>query len=451
MQRFAGRALVAWLGVYAVACAGRAPDAQQQPLGGETAVAGSGHDNNKARAASSGGDGPEPVAADSGVISAPSCTSSETIDLLGITTGPLNSTPPLQLSELTTLSGEGLAITLMPQQIGPAGLRWAGDRMFLLTDTGFWEIPNSGPARWYATSTTLVTGIRAGDVDGDGDQDLMLLTGVLDVMAMPSPLVTRLTVWERTPAGLTERSEVLRSSGFTLPMPYEFGDVDSDGDIDITTFERGAPVAYINAGAFQFTRTQLGEIAAEYKDKLVAAVDLGDRNGDGAKDLLVLAGEALDVAAFVLLGDGKGRFGAPGPAAAGKAALVPHGPSANGFGIADVTGDGISDVLEQDPSGTDSEPRLLLFASTGPTTFAPAIVLDALGFEFADIDEDGAIDIVTTRAQRLFVLLTRGAGTFEPRDLGLDMNVRDFVVDPGVGTAKAQLYALNGVKTCEDR
>jgi hypothetical protein len=401
-------------------------------------------------AAGSAGQSTDVGAAGSGGAS---CALSD-VTTLGIASAAFNTTPPLKLSESVQLLDDGLASTLMTQQIGTAGLRWQVDRMFMLTDKGFWDIPPNGPARWYPTSTVLVLGVRAGDVDGDGDQDMMLLTSELDTAdedASSGTLVTRLAVWERTPDGLHERAEVTRNSGRLILMPFVFGDVDGNQALDVVSFEQGAPVAYINDGAFGFKRTLLGATTPDYADKLVALLDYADRNHDGSADLMVIAGEALDVDGFVLLGDGSGKLGAPGPAFKGIAALVTHGPAGIGFGSEDVTGDGIADILIQDPQGTDAAPILRLYASADATSFKPVVQLTALGFEFADIDQDGKTDIVSTRSDRLIALLARPNDAFETRELGVNMampQVRDFVVDPGKNADQAMLHVLYGLPSC---
>ena len=45
------------------------------------------------------------------------------------------------------------------------------------------------------------------------------------------------------------------------------------------------------------------------------------------------------------------------------------------------------------------------------------VELKALGFELADVDEDGTTDIVTTVKDRLSALSSRAVGMFETRDL----------------------------------
>jgi hypothetical protein len=361
----------------------------------------------------------------------------------------------VHLDEAVELVGAGATFLLAPQS-PVAGLRWQGGHLFMLVDNGFWDIEPRGSARWYPTATALTFGIRAGDLEGDGDQDMMLLSIIDDDMAStdsPTPrFVTRLSVWERTARGLVERAEILRSSGLILPMPYVFGDVDGDADLDIVTYERGQPIGYIHDGSFGFMRAVLGETAPEYVDSLVIAVAFADRNGDGTQDLLVAAGAALEANLFTLLRDSTGRYSLPGPATKDKAPLVPYGPMGNGIAIADVTGDGIADVVAQDAD--ISAPHIRLIASLDARSLVPAVQVDGLGFEFADIDEDGTLDIVTTMSNRLLALMSRGSGVFETRDLGIDLampNVIDFTTDPGEGDRPARLHVLYNLPchTCD--
>lgn len=213
-------------------------------------------------------------------------------------------------------------------------------------------------------------------------------------------------------------------------------------------YERGAPVGYLNDGAFGFTRAVLGETSAEYEDKLLAFVFFGDRNQDGAGDLVVATGEALEISVFVLIADGHGRFGAPGPAARVEAPLVSHGPSAFGLCLGDVRGDGLADIVTQDKQ-SPVEAKLHVFASRDATSFAPDEPVAGLGFEFVDVDGDGKTDLLTTRDDRLTALLARGSGNFEARDLGIRTGapVRDFVVEPG-GTAAPVVHLLYDLSSC---
>jgi hypothetical protein len=99
--------------------------------------------------------------------------------------------------------------------------------------------------------------------------------------------------------------------------------------------------------------------------------------------------------------------------------------------MADGTGDGLEDIVTQDAQTTPEAPILNLFVSESATRIAPPIQLEGLGFEFADVDADGTTDIVTTRANRLMALLSRGAGTFVPRDLDRDALGTAALLAPG--------------------
>ena len=214
-------------------------------------------------------------------------------------------------------------------------------------------------------------------------------------------------------------------------------------------------MGFINDGSFKFSPAVLAASAPALVDKGAIMIELADRNGDGGPDLLIVAGNYKDAQAdnsiFVMLGDGKGKFKAPGPQTAGRTPLVPHGPDGSGIGLADVTGDGLADVLMQAAEGGEADPMLRVYASMNATTVAPAMELKALGFEFADVDEDGKTDIVTTVDGRLSALLSR-AGTFQTRDLGVSIampHVKDFVVDPGVaGMTPATVHVLYDLEMC---
>ena len=341
------------------------------------------------------------------------CEDTEEASVLGIASVPLNAAPPLQITETVQLLGDGVPRTLMAQQNIAAGLHWKGERMFITTDPGFWDIGVEGSARWHVTNSTIVWGLRSGDLDGDGDQDIIVLT--MEPSSAPnsngstSPFVYRLTAWDRTSEGLMERGEVMRTPESRVGMPYVLCDLDNDGDLDVVGFEKGAPSGYRNDGAFMFSRATFGEVASELVDTGILALDCTDRSQDGSPDLLMVAGNfvgnQLENSMLVLLGDGTGKFGAPGPATKGETPLVPHGPDGLGLGIADVTGDGLPDVIAQDAQSTDAAPILRLYASTSATSLSPAVLLEGLGFEFADVDEDGRTDIVTTLNNRLVALL----------------------------------------------
>jgi hypothetical protein len=397
------------------------------------------------QAATTAAEAPEPT---------PSCAPNKEPSILGIASAALRSKAPIVLDETTQLRGEGLDLTLMPQQNVAGSLRWRGDRLFVTADAGFWEVPPEGDPRFYATASVILWGLRAGDMDRDGDQDLIVLTLEPNTGNAATPFGSRLSAWERTPDGLTQRSDVMHTTEMRFAMPYALGDVDGDRDLDVITFEQGAAVAFIHDGAFNFSQRVLSESIRELRDTLPLIVDFSDRNADGAGDLLLILGNysrPLENSIRVLLAEGPDKLGPPGPGTAGETPLVPHGPDGVGLGIADVTGDGITDVLQQDDQSTETEPVIRFYASTSPSELAAPIELKGLGFEFADVDEDGKLDIVSTLNNRLIALLSRGDSAFETRDLGVSIaapEAVDFVVDPGAGDAPAVLHTLYRLRDC---
>ena len=388
-----------------------------------------------------------------------SCAEAKEPSILGIASAALKSKAAIELTATSQLLGEGLELTLMPQQNVAGSLRWRGDRLYVTADAGFWEVPSKGKPIFYSTTSVILWGLRSGDLDNDGDQDLIVLTLVPNEGNATTPFGSRLSVWERSGHNLSYHSDIMRTTEMRFAMPYVLGDVDADDDLDVITFEHGAPVAFLNGGGLDFSREVLGEVTPELKNALPLVIDYSDRNGDGDDDLLLILGNyatPLENSIRVLLAKGPGKFGPPGPTTIGETPLVPHGPDGVGLGVADVTGDGITDVLQQDDQSTEAAPAIRFYASTGASELAAPIELEGLGFEFADIDEDGALDIVSSLNNRLIALLSRGDGAFETRDLGVSIaapDVADFAVDPGAGSAPAvlhTLYRLRDCPTCDD-
>ena len=219
---------------------------------------------------------------------------------------------PAQLEVSAKLSGAGADGVMAGNASGANfgnGLVWHRDGLIVIGDGGFWDIPFSGSKRWMQTST-LVHGALAGDIDGDGDQDLLIMSGHVE----STGLVDELVVWERTATGLVERS-VVRKSGALIGLSFVFSDIDDDGDLDLLAYELGAPIGYINDGHFSFERVVLGQSLPEYAEGGALADQRGavamvqeDRNGDGALDLLVVLGGAYFFDFVVVLSDGDGGF-----------------------------------------------------------------------------------------------------------------------------------------------
>ena len=139
---------------------------------------------------------------------------------------------------------------------------------------------------------------------------------------------------------------------------------------------------------------------------------LGDLDVDGRLDVAVIDHEGD--AAFVLLGQGNGTFGAP--------ASFATGPDPWGVAIGDLDSDGLPDLAVANyfyPNGSVS-----ILRGIGSGVFAPKVDYAAnvytMSIGIADLDLDGALDVVATNAFTLPSVISlfrgRGDGTLEARD-----------------------------------
>ncbi len=193
----------------------------------------------------------------------------------------------------------------------------------------------------------------------------------------------------------------------------DHGDVDGDGDLDLVTTGRsdlGFEVLLNDgAGAFQATTIPLTTTGATCGDHLEETtcgshrvVDVVDVDVDGMADVIVQYHFNLSVpppstidkdVRFARLADGTGGFDA--------VVSLPFGD------ITDVTGDGVPDVVGATESDPDSQTLpIRVHPGLGGGTFGPAIVsylpelylrdpaLIGTDLHFHDMNSDGTTDIV---------------------------------------------------------
>ncbi|MCA1632945.1 MAG: FG-GAP-like repeat-containing protein [Acidobacteria bacterium] len=184
---------------------------------------------------------------------------------------------------------------------------------------------------------------------------------------------------------------------------------------------------------------------------------VGDLNGDGNLDL---AG-AGENSAGVMLGNGDGTFRAK--------VLYPAGGPTQGLAAGDFNGDGRLDLIV---TINDPQIGLSLLAGNGDGTFnAPANFpnttrLDSPAVVAADLDNDGALDVVVAHSIGCFtapcetgwtisLLFGNGDGTFQPSRevvVGTGMSEiavgdfnRDGIKDLGIAGDRSQVYILLGI------
>jgi hypothetical protein len=195
------------------------------------------------------------------------------------------------------------------------------------------------------------------------------------------------------------------------------GDMDGDGDLDLAAFQYGTDQPgvdlFLNDGAGNFSWSENIPVS-----DLVATLRVLDLNADGAQDLFVGASSWGRGDSLILLGDGSGAFGG----------LITWPVFSGGFDFADLNQDGILDVATSN--------SIALGDGTG--SFGALTVVDAQsqGLKFADFDADGVTDLLTYRYTSVGLLPGNGDGTF---GLTTALNVH-----PPGSTVSAGVADLNG-------
>jgi hypothetical protein len=139
----------------------------------------------------------------------------------------------------------------------------------------------------------------------------------------------------------------------------------------------------------------------------LTALAIADMNGDGRQDLVAESSPAGIVE--ILLGNGRGKFGAPNIYFTGG-----QGEPPLGLAIGDVNGDGIPDIVTPDP---------VVLIGKGDGTFADPVPYPTTNFlqsvQLADLRGDGLLDLVGSvflegvpPVVETLVLLNAGHGRF---------------------------------------
>jgi hypothetical protein len=245
--------------------------------------------------------------------------------------------------------------------------------------------------------------IALADVDGDGNDDLITANGDSG----------NVSVLAGDGAGSFAAARNFPTGAF--PVALAVADVTGDGKADIVTANAGNDDVSILAGdgTGQFAAPLSLSIGADAEPVSLA---VADATGDGIVDI-VTANSALDGSPFpppelpgtvsVLAANGSGGF-----AAAQQFATGAGDGRAHGVAIADITGDGHSDIVVSRPIANSAAVLAgdgaggFARAQTFPTSVGPTPLV------IADVTGDGHADIVTGNAvsANISVLPGDGAG-----------------------------------------
>lgn len=158
-------------------------------------------------------------------------------------------------------------------------------------------------AQVFGTATGHARVIKVRDVDADGDADVFVGNTYGDASRL----------YRRDAAGWTDVTATALPAGMPRVGDADFGDVDGDGDLDLVLADWGTgslmtgapPRLYTNSGAGVFTdatATAIPAIAVKWSWEL----DLVDVDDDFDLDLLLAS--KLGTGSFLLRNDGTGRF-----------------------------------------------------------------------------------------------------------------------------------------------
>ena len=287
--------------------------------------------------------------------------------------------------------------------------------------------------------TGLCRGAEMGDIDRDGDLDLIFSQ---DFQRQPQ-------LFENDGNGFFTNITATNLPAMTLSSSRaQFGDLDNDGDMDI----------YINSGGTsRFTpgqnRVYINDGTGVYSDQTAAFhplmnfnepmdVTLGDIDGDF--DIDVRCGGTGNNNSRMLQNDGSGVLSIVGG--------VPNDSSCYSYDFGDIDGDGDMDMIGVN-AGTGNTDLLLENDGNGIFTnisgqLSPNPSLDDNDSKFMDYDYDGDLDLIVGRlgsgGERLYNNdgngnFTQTSGVFQVlSDSTLDIVVADFNNDGRLDVVTAQ-------------
>jgi hypothetical protein len=292
--------------------------------------------------------------------------------------------------EVADVDGDGLPDILVANG-GAYNAPGTAEPTRIWKNNGNWGASASHCTEISSTAVLGFTGlsrmIKAADIDGDGDLDLV--TG--------GAWQTQLKLFVRDGTMWTDASAQLPQQ-LTSIGDAEFGDVDGDGDLDLVLAEWGSVLAtggrtrlYRNDGAGHFT----DDTATAMPDILVKwSWDLALVDVDNDWDLDVLVSCKSCTTSYLFRNDGTGHF-TDDPNA------LPHFRNNYDFEAMDIDGDGDLDLatINDGVNSTDH-----LFVNRGDGTFADETATRLAGAAnpaeddnaavWLDADNDGDADLL---------------------------------------------------------
>lgn len=277
--------------------------------------------------------------------------------------------------------------------------------------------------------TGCFRGVEAGDIDRDGDWDLVLAQ---DYNRRPLLLINN-------GAGVFIDDTIARLPNITMSSSRaQFGDIDNDGDLDIllcnsgtTRFgTTGRPRMFINNGAGVFADATITQFPSSTLSEQMDCV-FGDVDNDLDLDFHVATRASAANSSQLWINNGAGTFA--------KLATFVTDATAYSYDFGDIEGDGDLDLIGVNAGATNTE---LLLRNNGAGTswtavsaqISPNPTVDDNDSRFIDFDNDGDLDLLVAAlggADRIY--RNNGTGTFTQVTTGVLPSVVDSSLDVKVG------------------
>lgn len=267
-----------------------------------------------------------------------------------------------------------------------------------------------------------------GDIDGDGHLDV--ITPNSDFEHVESELNLTSVLYGNGQGGLSEPVPYITSDD--IPVGVRLGDLNGDGGLDVVVVnsDAGTLTVLVNLGQQQLV--DAGRISA---GTMPVIADVGDVNGDGVLDVAMTAADEVRVA----LGRGDGNFEPP--------TSFPQPGLLWSTRLLDLDRDGDVDMVVSNAT----EATLFFWYNDGGGKLLEGGSLDMpgmpLGIADADIDADGYIDLLVAHSFGLAVLLGGPEGFttvaqieagFDPRDVAVADYDNDGRLDVAIVNSTSQ-------------
>ncbi|HMQ22486.1 MAG TPA: VCBS repeat-containing protein, partial [Planctomycetota bacterium] len=259
------------------------------------------------------------------------------------------------------------------------------NRLYLNDGTGIFSDVTTARLPRVSDRTTA---LALGDLDGDGDLDLVVGNGALTISEQ-----NRLFLNDGT-GSFTDVTATRMPANIDSTRSVALGDVDGDGDLDLVVGNYGQNRLYRNNGAGAFTEATVGSMPPD--SDMTRAVAFGDVDRDGDLDLVF--GNGSDVAGQqnrLYLNNGAGSFI---DATASRMPLDSDNSSSLTF--VDVDRDGDLDLVIGNGAFLVSQQNRL-YLNDGMGTFRdattgrlPAEAEPTSSVAAGDMDGDGDVDLV---------------------------------------------------------